>query len=391
MTQTPIQWGRLMIVLIISMLSLPRADAVELGDLYTTEVDYQADRRDGRDRAYRAGLATVLGKITGDEADSRNPEMMALFEEPADYVLGWREATYGRMWVSFDGVAIGALLRDAGFSVWGSDRPLTLVWLAVERRSGGREIIAFDAVNESAAEDDEALAAFVEARRLGDEVREQIRSVASARGLPMSLPLMDERDRALISDSDIWGGFHDQVLIASRRYGADSVLIGRAREGRLGQTRWTWLFAGNEQTLTGSIESVAGLAARRMAQQFASGANVSTGVRVSVVGVDQLAAFARVMGFLRTQSLLSDVRVESIRSDEVIFSMDAYADRERLAQLLDGDVLSLIQTRSRDPYAPSGAIQSFNSETTALPIDEPTRAIDIFYRVLAAGAKARDD
>ena len=48
------------------------------------------------------------------------------------------------LWVSFDGEAIERTLREAGQTVWGIDRPLTLVWLAVDWGRGEREVIAAD-------------------------------------------------------------------------------------------------------------------------------------------------------------------------------------------------------------------------------------------------------
>src|SRR5690606_12687559 len=122
---------------------------------------------------------------------------------------------------------------------WGADRPLTLVWIAVDWGQGEREIVASDDLDRAAAE-----ARSIDRNRL---LRERIQDVALERGLPIAFPLLDAEELELVSFSDIWGGFNDRLLEASRRYGADSILVGRVRADTAERNRWSYFFGGERR------------------------------------------------------------------------------------------------------------------------------------------------
>ena len=70
-----------------------------------------------------------------------DPEMVELlFPNPSAYIVQFRPGEDDTLWVSFDGDAIERVLRQAGQTVWGSDRPLTLVWLAVDWGQGAAPV-----------------------------------------------------------------------------------------------------------------------------------------------------------------------------------------------------------------------------------------------------------
>ena len=126
------------------MLTLP-VGAVDVPTLYTTEVPYDREAEDARADAYEAALKTVLLRVSGSDLANAPEVIEELFPNPASYVMQFRAGANDTLWVSFDGEAIEQTLRNAGQSVWGSDRPLTLAWLAVDwgrasAKSSGRMI-----------------------------------------------------------------------------------------------------------------------------------------------------------------------------------------------------------------------------------------------------------
>jgi hypothetical protein len=131
--------------LLLSMLVLtgiPTAWAVEVATLYTAQVALDEEQSDPRSEAYKAALGEVLLRVSGTQLSS-DPEMIELlFPSPASYVVQFRPGEDDTLWVSFDGEAIEQVLRQSGQTVWGSERPLTLIWLAVDWGQGDREIIA---------------------------------------------------------------------------------------------------------------------------------------------------------------------------------------------------------------------------------------------------------
>jgi hypothetical protein len=103
------------------------------------------------------------------------------------------------LFVSFDGEALENALRQAGQTVWGSERPLTLIWLAVDWGRGEREIISAEDPQRSRDE-----ARSIDRNRL---LRQRVLDIAERRGLPVAFPLLDTVDLKNISFSDIWGEF----------------------------------------------------------------------------------------------------------------------------------------------------------------------------------------
>ena len=106
--------------------------AVEMEDLYTVQVALDPADPDAQNSAYARALEEVLIRVTGSEAVAESEDLRALFPQPARYVLQYRRGENDSLVVSLDGPAIEALLRRAAQPVWGNDRPLTLVWIAVD-------------------------------------------------------------------------------------------------------------------------------------------------------------------------------------------------------------------------------------------------------------------
>ncbi|MEM7763716.1 MAG: DUF2066 domain-containing protein [Pseudomonadota bacterium] len=320
-------------------LSTTSSHAVTLPDLYTAEVAYDSARRNGRSLAYARALQQVLTRLTPGGATAG---VTAALGEADQYVLGWREGASGRLWVSFDGVAISARMRDAGIGVWGSDRPLTLTWIALEAPGESRGLVGADErrvdnpVTVPEMPDATAESRMILAER---ELRATLAASASSYGVPLAFPQLDPVDTSAVSDIDVWGGFDDVVLRASQRYGTSSVLLGKASSERLQSIRWTWLFAGERQEFTGSVDEAAQRVLRAMMTAFASSPEASTDVRVRVVGLDGAARYGQIYRFLTTQSLIERVDVLSMHADSVVFEVDSLTSRERLANILEGELL----------------------------------------------------
>ena len=75
--------------------------------------------------------------------------------------------------------------------------------------------------------------------------------IAEKRGLPLAFPLLDTEDLQSVTFSDIWGGFDERIIAASKRYGANSILIGRVRPSSSQSNRWTYIsYNDNEYNIT---------------------------------------------------------------------------------------------------------------------------------------------
>ena len=249
----PLLFKSLWAMLILAIVASP-AWAVEVASLYTAQVPLDQEEADPRSLAYEMALVDVLQRVSGSELASDPAMIELLFPDPSIYVVQFRRGEDDTLLVSFDGGAIEEVLRAAGQTVWGSDRPLTLVWLAVDWGQGEREIIGAD---DPQRRQDQARS--IDRNRL---LRQRVLDIAERRGLPVVFPLLDTVDLQNISFSDIWGGFDEALVAASQRYDADSILVGRIRATSNQRNRWSYYFGDEEQNWSGEPELVLGSGGR---------------------------------------------------------------------------------------------------------------------------------
>jgi hypothetical protein len=314
-----------LLLLIVAPASV--SSAVEVTALYSAEVPLQTGARDPRAAAYRDALTAVLLRVSGSDL-ANDPELVdLLFPNPASYVVQFRPGEEDTLWVTFDGNAVEEVLRRNGQTVWGRERPLTLVWLAVDWGQGEREIVGADDPERS---DDEART--IDRNRL---LRERMLDAAERRGLPLAFPLLDTEDLAKVTFSDIWGGFDELVLDASRRYEASSVLIGRVRPESSQRNRWTYYFAGEERAWTGDPELVVNLVADVLAAEFAIGGDAPLqSIELAVAGIDSVDAYGSVQRILSDASVVESFSIVSVDGDRILYRIEAHGGADRLARAL---------------------------------------------------------
>ena len=316
----------------------PLADALEMTSLYSVEVPFDAEDPD-RKNAYRIALDQVLIRITGTTAAAESPELAGLFPNPARYVAQYRSGPDNSVIVSLDGSAIEKVLRQSGATVWGSERPLTLMWLAVDWGQGEREIVA--------ADDAQSLPGAARSIDRNRRLRERVDEVANLRGVPVVFPLLDTEDLESINFSDIWGGFDDRVLEASLRYGATSVLVGRikADEVQPQGNRWTWYLNNERLDWGGEPEEVVNLMADSLALQYAFRGNEPLDViRLSISGINSVVAYGEVQRLVENMAVIDTHLVESVAGDKITYEVQVQGGAERLQRALE-------QSRLLEPIA----------------------------------------
>lgn len=314
------------LLLVVVAPLLPVA-AVEVPTLFTAEVLLDEDSDNPRDDAYKAALIEVLTRISGSELSRNEAAVDEMFPVPSAYVTQFQPGEDDTLVVSFDGEAIERVLRASGQIVWGSDRPLTLIWLAVDWGQGEREIIA--------AGDPDRLqqqSRSIDRNRL---LRERMLEIADNRGLPIAFPLLDTTDLQSVTFSDIWGGFDERILDASRRYEASSVLIGRIRPSSAQQNRWTYLFGRESRNWAGPPEEVVGQIANLLAAEFAVGGNAPLEMlTLNVSGVQTVDAYGSLQRILGSVSLIENARIGEVSGDVVSYQVEVRGGADRLRRAL---------------------------------------------------------
>lgn len=313
------------------------AFAARVDNLFFTEVAVGDTSVEARESALGLALGEVLVRITGARDAAENPELAAIIENAPRFVQVY---SYGRtargqvLSVNFDGEALQDSVASAGIPVWGTERPKVLVWLAIDYGGGQRLLLSED--NEGA-------------------VADLIRQAALARGLPMSLPLMDAEDRERIRFADVWGGFTQAVERASQRYQPDAILVGRARRkqgGRLG-AEWKLYFASAVLVSEGGLDAGINEAADYFARQFVVGGQSvqARQSRLQVTGIDSLEVYARVLDFLEALSVVEQVRLAEVSEADFVFELGLKGSTEQL----------------RRAIALAGVLQEIDTSADAVP------------------------
>lgn len=328
------------------------AGAVEVPTLFTAEVPLDEEAEDPRAEAYAAALKEVVVRVSGTEIAENEEAFAELFPNPSLFVMQFRPGTDDTLWVTFDGQAIEQVLRGAGQTFWGAERPLTLVWLAVDWGQGTREIIAADDPDRTEQE-----ARSIDRNRL---IRERLLEIAARRGLPIAFPLLDTTDLQSVTFSDIWGGFDEAILYASERYDVSSILIGRIRPASGQRSRWTYYFAGAQSSVGGPPEVVVGQVADLLAAEFAVGGDAPLeSVTLNVSGVASVAAYGSVQRILKEMSLIEEFTLTEVSGDQVTYLVEVRGGAERLSRALRFS--GLIEQESLDPMLDPGALEFFYS------------------------------
>lgn len=310
------------------------AAAVAVEGLYTAEVPFDPNDPGSRAIAYERALQQVLIRVTGSEDAAFSPELKALFPNPARFVMQFRPGEGSSLWVTLDGAAIEQVLRAASLPVWGNDRPLTVLWIAVDWGQGQRELLGSEPA--AAVPRQPAVGGRPAATIDGEQaLRERILRVANARGVPVRFPtLAGENDD--ISLSDVWGGFHERLMDASRSYNASSMLVGRLRPDDAGRNRWNYYVGGQQRQWSGDIEDAIHLLADTLAGEFAFAGNAGIeSVLLNVSNIGSVKAFAAVQGLVDGLDMVDAYTIDTVNGSQIQYAIRVNGGARRLASVLD--------------------------------------------------------
>jgi hypothetical protein len=181
--------------------------------------------------------------------------------------------------------------------------------------------------------------------------------------VPVAFPLLDAEELERVSFSDIWGGFDDRLLEASRRYGANSVLVGRIRPNTAERNRWSYFFGDERREWTGEPEEAVNRLAETLAAQFAISGNAPLEtISLTVSGVDSIAAYGAVHSFMQSLDLVEDLAIDTVSGDRIRYRVKAHGGRERLQRALEFSRIleaddSFDRPLSADSYPEPGALE----------------------------------
>lgn len=211
---------RYLVVLLLGLLVLPVQASMKV-DIFGAEIVLDENEPEAEKLAREEGLKQVILRASADKNALENPVVKKALTRSGQYLsqIGYGDQFEQKtLQMVFNPAQIQALLAQAELPYWSNIRSNLVVWV-IQEGEYGREIVW---------------------EYSGDSHLNQIKFLADARGLPITLPIGDIEDITNISGPDLWGGFTTPISQASLRYTPDAVLVIRIQRAADGHyVRWT--------------------------------------------------------------------------------------------------------------------------------------------------------
>ena len=327
---------------IILLLLSTIANAVLVSELYTEKQPAPQQSATEREALIRRGLETVFTRISPVPNLSQQRAIQTALKDAGQYVqkYAYESTPEGNVLVvAYDANRLQNTLTSAELPFWGAQRPLTLLWLAVDTPEG-RFIVG---------EQTEPFALAV------------AKSAQSLR-VPVQLPALDLEDLARVSATDVWGGFMEILSPASQRYAPDVLAVVRLEHLENGAWRGEWQLRNPEiiwqwmhETSTWNAQVETGLQALSVAlgQQYAVRPHGPvTSLRVSVSRIRSFEDYAKLMQYLQQLPIVQDLQVSGVGTDTAQIEMKLRGDGKAFQQALAMDHQLLAQDDAHYEWIP---------------------------------------
>ena len=317
------------------------AVAVVVEDLFTVELPVADQTTSLRLESFSQAFKQVIVKVSGSNDALNSQAFERPIERSARYVKQFRyinrsqpedeEFEAGRLFlrIDFDQQLIESLLRENNFPVWGRERPSSLL------------VISYD-VNENIK---------LVSEDATPDLIESLDQAASMHAVPVLFPLMDLEDMALVKIRDIVSREYENIKTMAQRYAPDALLVGQivGRSGQGWYGDWEVRFADQifkwkheASSKKAVIDQVIEHLARILALEYAleDHRRVEQSLLLSVSALEGIDRLISVQKYLKSLSVVENVRVAMINGDVVTYRLKLRNDPEDLQRLIEfGEVL----------------------------------------------------
>jgi hypothetical protein len=332
------------------MLNSAAGNAAIVMGLYDAKVEVTEQTERAQKSAARDALSQVLIKVSGTRDILEHQDIKQTLRIASDFMRAYRfDLQEGTLFylASFDAQKIDTLIMEAGFPIWDSRRPDSLMWLAIEEPT--------------------SLQRSVLAEGSHGDLLNLANQAAKSRGIKISFPLMDLDDLQQINLYDIWGRFSKSIELASQRYAPDIIMSARfyqrksqsAAEMEINDGAqlideeqiqpWLadWLLINNGSSESGQFSAgdsgeltqlLVELLADKLASQFAIDnkalSAIANKVQIKVINVESLAAYIEVARFLSSLTLVSKTTLINQWGSEATFELEVFGEEADLVNAL---------------------------------------------------------
>ena len=316
-----------------------------LTNLYQVREPVSSQSPEERTQATQKALETLVLRLTGDAKAAQSPGLAEVRKDPQQIIsqYGYDAGPPQSLQVDFDPVSTDRALRQAGLSLWGSNRPSILSWWLSDSAEGSTLV-----------GDAQASAA-------------DLRRAAQHRGLPLRLPLGDLDEQIVATAANLEATDPAPLREVSDRYNADALLAVHAKEETPGQWQAKWRLWLGDQREQGSAQGAdqAALAdavllavSERLAPRFVAKPGTSSEQLLQVQGMnlERYAALGHLLEPFGGQ-------LYSVEGDRIVYRVNGSAEQLK-AQL----ALAQLQEVAAPPAAPvaEGGVSSAAAPTAQL-------------------------
>ena len=323
--------------------------AIKVAGLYQAVVSVSDESAQKRNIALKQALGKVLVKITGDRNINKSMGVTSLLATPGKFVQQYRyrqnsnnwdqDKSAYKLWVQFDESALDATLKTYGIPIWEKERPSILVWL-VHNKDKNRSFVGIER---------------------GSEYLNILENRASARGVRLLFPLLDLQDNSKISVTDVWGGFTEPILNASKRYQANVVLTSKFTQilPTLWESDWAVYFDNQvvnwtsqsdiaDIVLEEGIDELVDKLVSRYTQTEGQNTEV---IQLLVNDINNVDEYAQTFSYLASIQSVDSVEVKQTTPNYILFELTSSRGAEGLYQAISlGEILESVEGSDVSEY-----------------------------------------
>jgi hypothetical protein len=307
----------------------PLAWAVRVPSIYQDDVPVATQDPGDKLQGEQDALGDVFVKVSGNaHILDNNPNLKANLNEADDYVQEYGystppdapKSTPFLLFVRFDADAVNRMLQEAGTPIWGQNRPLILVWLAMTTPQQPLD--------------------FVDS---GGLLPKLLKDTGKQRGLPMIFPMLDVTDLSLVSVSDLSAKSYAALQQASQRYDSNALLIGNITQNKNGfnshwqlvldDKHWVWDLAGKtmQDVFTSVVDAVGDTLAARYGV-ITTDNTADLALTLTITGVKQHADLLQLVKYLQHLTPVADVQLKNVAGNEITLDVSLRSSRDSFVQ-----------------------------------------------------------
>lgn len=328
--------------------------------LYTATVEVLSQNEESRIAAMHKGLAEVLVRTSGQTAVLKVPKIQQELKQADRWVerftyepvaIDGKATNKFMLTLNFNPEAVKRLLTESRQGLWLQTRPITIAWFAMDTPEG-KQLIGNDSEL---------------------PIPNVVQTTAEARGVPVILPLLDLTDLSKVNADDVWqqnaAALND---VGTGRYNAEAVLMGKFQgldNGKKWHANWVLMvdevklaWEGDASTLSDLVKDGINTMTDKMGARFAQATATTTATTIAstsvtspsvsltlaINGIKGMGAYAKSTSYLENLPGVSNLAVQTIGPDYVVYELSVSGGSQELVSLLKRDAVLVPATSSTD-------------------------------------------